>query len=73
MTRLIVAAIEAYRRAGGGAALFGVECNFTPSCSDYARAAFLRHGLIHAAVLTLRRLSRCTRRDGTGKVADPVP
>ena len=73
MTRLILAAIEAYRRAGGGERLLGVECNFTPSCSDYARGAFLRHGFLRGAGLTFRRLLRCTGRDSSGKVADPVP
>ena len=73
MTRLIVAVIEAYRRAGGGARLLGVECTFTPSCSEYAQLAILGHGLVRGSILAVRRLSRCTGRDRAGKIADPVP
>ena len=73
MTRLVVAAIEAYQRAGGGKALFSVDCDFEPSCSEFARIALIRHGLLRGGALTIRRLFRCNRRDDPGKVADPVP
>lgn len=34
-------------------------CRFDPSCSEYSRQAFERHGLLRGAGLTLRRLGRC--------------
>jgi len=46
-------------------------CRFTPTCSAYARDAFLLHGLIKGAMLTLRRICRCHPWGGCGY--DPVP
>ncbi len=34
-------------------------CRFTPTCSDYAREAVLRHGLPRGLALAARRLARC--------------
>ena len=46
-------------------------CRFTPSCSEYARVALLRHGPIRGSWLALRRLSRCHPFTEPGE--DPVP
>lgn len=35
------------------------SCRFTPTCSEYARLALIRHGLGRGSVLTLLRLMRC--------------
>jgi putative membrane protein insertion efficiency factor len=34
-------------------------CRFVPGCSEYARIALLRHGLVRGGWLGLRRLGRC--------------
>jgi hypothetical protein len=34
-------------------------CRFSPSCSEYARLAIARHGLLHGGWLAIRRLGRC--------------
>ena len=34
-------------------------CRFTPTCSEYARLAVLRHGVIRGSWMTLGRLARC--------------
>jgi putative membrane protein insertion efficiency factor len=34
-------------------------CRFAPTCSEYARAALLEHGLVRGAWLALRRLTSC--------------
>jgi hypothetical protein len=34
-------------------------CRFSPSCSDYARQAVLRHGAVIGLMRGLRRLLRC--------------
>jgi putative membrane protein insertion efficiency factor len=34
-------------------------CRFAPTCSEYARLAFLEHGLGKGAWLAVRRLVRC--------------
>ena len=46
-------------------------CRFTPTCSEYARDAVLRHGLSRGLVLAARRLARCHPFHTGGH--DPVP
>ncbi len=46
-------------------------CRFTPTCSVYARDAFLLHGSIKGAILTAKRLLKCHPWGGSGY--DPVP
>jgi len=46
-------------------------CRFTPTCSNYAREAFLLHGPIKGAMLSARRILRCHPWGGSGY--DPVP
>lgn len=47
-------------------------CRFVPSCSEYGRQAFLRHGFIKGFGLTLWRILRC-HPFYKGAVYDPVP
>jgi putative membrane protein insertion efficiency factor len=35
------------------------SCRFTPTCSEYARLALIRHGLGRGSVRALLRLMRC--------------
>ena len=51
--------------------LFGANCRFRPSCSEYAREAIDRHGAGKGSWLTLRRLGRCHPYHPGG--FDPVP
>ncbi|MFN8693977.1 MAG: membrane protein insertion efficiency factor YidD [Holosporales bacterium] len=52
--------------------LFGVKsCRFHPTCSEYAREALLKHGLLKGGYLAVRRLLRCHPWGGSGE--DPVP
>ncbi|MBN1836869.1 MAG: membrane protein insertion efficiency factor YidD [Spirochaetales bacterium] len=46
-------------------------CRFTPTCSQYAKEALLKHGVFRGMGLALRRLSRC-HPFGRGGY-DPVP
>jgi putative membrane protein insertion efficiency factor len=46
-------------------------CRFTPTCSQYAKEAVLKHGLLRGAGLALKRLSRCHPFHEGGY--DPVP
>ena len=46
-------------------------CRFTPTCSEYAREAVLRHGLARGLGLAARRLLRCHPFHAGGH--DPVP
>jgi putative membrane protein insertion efficiency factor len=51
--------------------LLGANCRFYPSCSDYARDAIERHGVVKGAWLALRRVARCHPYHPGG--FDPVP
>ena len=47
-------------------------CRFYPTCSEYARTAITRFGLLHGGWLSLRRLLRC-HPFYFGSACDPVP
>lgn len=47
------------------------NCIFLPTCSEYARIALERHGLMHGTALALRRIARCHPLSKGG--LDPVP
>ena len=51
--------------------LLGPSCRFTPTCSEYARQAILKHGPLKGLYLAVRRLLRCHPWGGSGY--DPVP
>lgn len=38
---------------------FGNCCRFYPSCSDYARDAIIKYGLLKGSFLTAGRILRC--------------
>ena len=49
----------------------GPSCRFTPTCSEYARQAILKHGPIKGLGLAIWRILRCNPWGGSGY--DPVP
>ncbi len=51
--------------------IFGGQCRFFPSCSEYAVESLRRHGALRGSWLTVRRLCRCHPWGGAGY--DPVP
>ena len=51
--------------------LLGPSCRFTPTCSEYARQAILKHGPFKGLYLAIRRILRCHPWGGSGY--DPVP
>lgn len=51
--------------------LLGPSCRFTPTCSEYARQAILKHGPFKGLYLAVRRILRCHPWGGSGY--DPVP
>ena len=46
-------------------------CRFTPTCSQYALAAFRKYGPFKGLYLAVRRILRCHPWGGSGY--DPVP
>jgi len=57
VTRPLVALLEVYKRRISP--LLPPSCRFTPTCSEYARLALLKHGLARGLALTAWRLLRC--------------
>ncbi len=57
MTRLLIAALDAYKRRLSP--LLPRSCRFSPTCSEYARLALLHYGLWRGSALTAGRLLRC--------------
>ena len=56
-----------------GRAIFGnsFACRFSPTCSEYAKESFRRHGIIIGTKLSIGRLLRCQPLSNGGY--DPVP
>ena len=46
-------------------------CRFTPTCSQYAKEAIIKHGPIKGLYLAIWRILRCNPWGGSGY--DPVP
>lgn len=57
MTRLLVFLLEVYKRRVSP--LLPRSCRFSPTCSEYARLALLKHGLLRGGLLATGRLLRC--------------
>jgi uncharacterized protein len=68
-TRAALALLGAYQR--WLSPLLPGACRFWPTCSEYARLALLRHGLVRGGRLALWRLCRCHRFARGG--LDPPP
>ena len=46
--------------------LLGPSCRFTPTCSEYARQALMKHGPIKGLYLAIWRILRCNPWGGSG-------
>ena len=69
MTRILLGALRAYKSFVSP--LLPPACRFSPTCSEYAYEAVLRHGALKGSWLTLKRLARCHPFARGG--FDPVP
>ena len=69
--KLVCRLIERYQSRGGGTHYFATDCNFTPTCSEYAKQAIEHHGLAKGLPVALKRIRRCTHPDLVEKIHDP--
>ena len=67
----LVVLIQRYQRAGGGRRFFSVDCNFTPTCSEYTRQAVVDQGIMRGLALGWQRIRRCNQPHVAKKIADP--
>lgn len=72
IARLLILLIEKYQERGGGTRL-GFDCNFEPSCSEYAKQSIATHGIFRGVWLTVDRLRRCSDPNCVEKTHDPIP
>jgi putative membrane protein insertion efficiency factor len=57
VTRLLVFLLDLYKRRISP--LLPRSCRFSPTCSEYARLAILKHGPFAGGLLAAGRLMRC--------------
>jgi putative membrane protein insertion efficiency factor len=57
MKRLVLAALDLYKRRLSP--LLPPACRFAPTCSEYARLAVARDGVVRGGARSLARLARC--------------
>ena len=69
LTRMLVWLFALYKR--WVSPLLPQACRFTPTCSEYARMAVLKHGPWRGGVKALGRILRCNPFSKGG--FDPVP
>lgn len=69
MKRLFIFLIEFYQK--NISPLKPSSCRFTPTCSNYAKEAILKRGVIIGSILTIGRILRCNPLFKGGY--DPVP
>ena len=59
------------KTGGGGSKLFNTDCNFEPTCSEYAKQAIEAKGILAAFPIIVNRLRRCNEPDKVGRDLDP--
>lgn len=64
-----------FHAIGNAFGIVPAGCRFQPTCSEYAREAIERYGIVRGSWLALRRLSRChpLSRRARASSFDPVP
>lgn len=68
MKMLAVRLIDFYRKVSF---FLPKQCKYIPSCSEYARQAFLKYAFLKAIRLTVGRVLRCNPFSRGG--FDPIP
>jgi len=68
-----IAAVDVYRAIISPliVAAIGPACRYEPTCSEYAREAFVKYGIGRGGLMAIGRMMRCRPAGGWGY--DPVP
>ncbi len=69
MAKVFIGIIRLYQI--GVSPIFGANCRFSPTCSQYAIEAIGKHGALWGAWYAVRRILRCQPFNKGGY--DPVP
>ena len=56
MARIVIRWIDWYQKRGGGKDIFGIDCIYDPTCSQYAKEAIIKHGLFIGSLKSIRRV-----------------
>ncbi len=73
LKQISIKLIQYYQKKGGSKALFSLECNFEPTCSEYTKQAIIQFGAYHGWRLGILRIKKCTDPDCVKKISDPIP
>lgn len=65
--------IEQYQKKGGSKVLLGIECNFTPTCSEYTKQCISKYGAIKGWKLGIARIRRCCDSELLEPIHDEIP
>ncbi len=71
-SRLFVGAVHGYQHFGRPLSKKFVACRYSPTCSEYSVEAVRKYGIRRGVLMSVKRLSSCTRAVPFGTV-DPVP
>jgi putative membrane protein insertion efficiency factor len=69
MRSVVLALITAYQKLLSP--MLPRSCRFYPSCSEYAKQAIQKYGIVRGGWLALKRITRC--HPGNPGGLDPVP
>ena len=71
LSKIACKIVAYYQSKGGGSSLFNTDCNFEPTCSEYAKQAIQALGLFAAIPYIADRLKRCNKPDKVEHESDP--
>ena len=72
MKTILLKLIQWYQDRGGGSELLGIDCCFSPTCSQYTKEAVIKYGLVKGGFMGVKRIHRCRDYGSRCVCVDPV-
>lgn len=72
LKKLAIFMIVKYQESGGSLRHFNLECNYTPSCSEYTKQAIIKYGLLLGVCMGIKRIRSCNDPNLLDKKLDPL-